>query len=223
MAATTEVSSGVQELIEKLKNQGVTAGREQAGQIVKEARDQAARILSDAKAQAEAMLSDARKKIEIEHTSAQEAMKAAFRDTQLTLRSQFRAAFAAHLKKLVSVELQDKDFVRQLVLVIAGMTKPEIADAPLEIQLPSNLFETDEHGTRLSPEGKERLRHLVLGVSGQLLREGVDLKPSEDFSGGIRVHVVGEDLEIDLTDEALSNLLLKYLLPRYRAIVSGQE
>jgi hypothetical protein len=34
---------------------------------------------------------------------------------------------------------------------------------------------------------------------------------------------VGEDLEIDLSDQAISDLLLQNLLPRYRAIVAGAE
>jgi V/A-type H+-transporting ATPase subunit E len=67
------------------------------------------------------------------------------------------------------------------------------------------------------------MRHLVLGISGDMLREGVDLKPSEDISGGIRIRLVGEDLEIDLSDQAISDLLLQNLLPRYRAIVTGAE
>ena len=56
-----------------------------------------------------------------------------------------------------------------------------------------------------------------------MLREGVELKPSDELQGGIRVQLLGEDMEIDLSDEALSDMLLKYLLPRYRAIVSGQD
>ena len=34
---------------------------------------------------------------------------------------------------------------------------------------------------------------------------------------------LGEDLEIDLSDTAISELLLQTILPRYRAIVSGAE
>jgi V/A-type H+-transporting ATPase subunit E len=63
----------------------------------------------------------------------------------------------------------------------------------------------------------------VLGISGELLREGVDLKPAESVGGGIRIRLVGEDLEIDLSDKAISELLLQTMLPRYRAIVSGAE
>jgi V/A-type H+-transporting ATPase subunit E len=35
--------------------------------------------------------------------------------------------------------------------------------------------------------------------------------------------VVGEDLEIDLSEDAISKLLLKHLLPRYRSILEGAE
>ncbi len=56
-----------------------------------------------------------------------------------------------------------------------------------------------------------------------MLREGVDLKPSGETNGGMRVRLVGEDLEIDLSDEALSELLLGYLIPRFRAIVTGVD
>jgi V/A-type H+-transporting ATPase subunit E len=56
-----------------------------------------------------------------------------------------------------------------------------------------------------------------------MLREGVELKPSRDLNRGIRIRLIGEDLEIDLSDQALSDLLLENLLPRYRAIVRGEE
>jgi V/A-type H+-transporting ATPase subunit E len=56
-----------------------------------------------------------------------------------------------------------------------------------------------------------------------MLREGVEIIPSREVPGGVRVRVVGEDLEIDLTDGAVSKLLLKHLLPRYKSILEGFE
>jgi V/A-type H+-transporting ATPase subunit E len=51
----------------------------------------------------------------------------------------------------------------------------------------------------------------------------VELKPHGEVHAGIRVRLVGQDLEIDLSDRALSDLLLEHLTPRYRAIVTGEE
>ncbi len=56
-----------------------------------------------------------------------------------------------------------------------------------------------------------------------MLREGVDLKPSDSIGGGIRIQLVGEDLEIDLSDKAISELLLQTMLRRYRSLVAGAE
>jgi V/A-type H+-transporting ATPase subunit E len=105
-------------------------------------------------------------------------------------------------------------------MVLAGQAAEQYAaDQQLEI-LVSDLIAGREQE---NPELDQLVRDSVLGISGNMLREGVEIIPDSDISGGARVRVVGEDLEIDLTDEAISKLLLKHLLPRYRAILEGVE
>lgn len=209
-------TSGVQELIDKLKNQGVSEGQKQAEQILKEAHNKASQILTQARAEADKLLSETRHTLEVERKSSHEAIKTAFRDTEIALRSKVREAFSTHLRRLVSLELEDKDFIKQLVLAIASVKNPEIAEvSPVEILLPSKIFESND--------GKKRMQHLVLGITDGMLREGIELKSSTDVKGGIKVRLTGKDIELDLTDKAFTDLLLKYLLPRYREIVSGRE
>lgn len=220
----TNETSGVQELIDKLKNQGVSEGQKQAEQIIKEAQNKASAILSQAQAEADKLLAETRHTLEVERKSSHEAIKTAFRDTEIALRSKVRDAFSVHLKRLVALEMQDRDFIKQLVLVIAGMETKEIAKtSKVEVLLPSKIFETNENGTQLSKEGKQQMDHLVLGITDGMLREGIELKSSTDVKGGIKVRLIEKDVQLDLSDEAISNLLLKYLLPRYREIISGQE
>ena len=225
MAETTKVASGVQELINRLRDEGVKAGQEKSDQVLRETQEQTSRIVAQAKAEAEEILSKARSEIETERAAAKESLRVAIRDTELKMEAELKADFAAHVKRLVSVELSDREFLRQIVLAIAGMAAGDKAceGQPVEVLLPQDLFETDERETRLTEKGQDRMRHLVLGISGDMLREGVDLKPSEAISGGIRIRLVGEDLEIDLSDQAISDLLLQNLLPRYQAIVTGAE
>jgi V/A-type H+-transporting ATPase subunit E len=225
MAETTKVASGVQELINRLRDEGVKAGQEKSDQVLREAQEQASRIVAQAEAEAEKILNKARSEIETERAAANDSLRVAIRDTELKMEAELKAGFAAHVKRLVSVELSDREFLRQIVLGIAGMAAGDKAceGQPVEVLLPQGLFETDERETRLTEKGQDRMRHLVLGISGDMLREGVDLKPSEDISGGIRIRLVGEDLEIDLSDQAISDLLLQNLLPRYQAIVTGAE
>ena len=225
MAEETKVASGVQELISRLRDEGVQAGREKSEQVVREAEEQASRIVAQAKAEAEEILSSARSQIETEEAAAIESLRVAIRDTELKLEAELKADFSAHVRRLVSVELSDKKFLRRVILAIAGLAVGDKAGGgkPVEVMLPKDIFEAAKKSPKLTKKGQNGMRRLVLGISGDMLREGVELIPSENISGGIRLHLVGENLEIDLSDKAISDLLLQNLLPRYRAIVTGAE
>ena len=121
MSETTKVASGVQELINRLRDEGVKAGQEKSDQVLREAQEQASRIVAQAKAEAEEILSKARSEIETERTAANDSLRVAIRDTELKIEAELNADFAAHVKRLVSVELSDREFLRQIVLAIAGM------------------------------------------------------------------------------------------------------
>lgn len=219
------VSSGVQDLIARLRDDGVKAGREKAEQVLQEAREEAAKIIAEAETQADEILSRAKVQIERERNACMGSLKTAIRDTELKMESELKVDFAAHVRRLVSIEMGDREFIKQCILAVSGMATGNMVceGQPVEVLLPKELFETDESGSRLTPEGKERMHHLVLGISADMLREGVELKPSRNLKRGIRVRLVGEDLEIDLSDKAISDLLLENLLPRYQAIVRGEE
>ena len=225
MEQNTDVSSGVRELIARLRDDGVKAGREKAAQVFQEAQEEAARIVADAQAEAEGILSRAKVQIERDRQAGMGSLRMAIRDTELKMEAELKADFAAHVRRLVSIEMGDKEFIRQCILAVSGMATGHMVceGQPVTVLLPKDLFETNELGSRLTPEGKERMHHLVLGISADMLREGVELKPSETLKQGIRVRLAGEDLEIDLSDQALSDLLLENLLPRYQAIVRGEE
>lgn len=224
MAEEARTASGVQELISKLKDEGVKAGKEEAARILDDAQSKAVQILSDAKKQSEEILKKARNEIEADRSAAKESLRVAFRETELMLESQLKTVFADHVKRLVSVELKDKEFLKQLILILAGQLKPETEKSKdIEVLLSSNLFKKEGTEVKLTEEGKEEFKHFVLGISGDMLREGVKIKSSEDGMVGLKIKIVGKDVEIDLSDNAISELLLKYLLPRYRAIVAGAE
>ncbi len=207
MANEKKITSGVQELITRLKDNGVKAGRDEAERMTKDAQEKAVIIVAQARAEAEELLESTRAEIEVEKNTAKESLKVAMRDTELMLDSKLKARFTEHVKHLISSELEDKEFLKQLILKIA-------ADGC------SSIPENKELDLLVS---KEKLDPLVLEISGAVLRKGIEIKPSETVTAGILIRMKGEDIEIDLSDNAISDILLKYLLPRYRAILTGVE
>jgi V/A-type H+-transporting ATPase subunit E len=216
-------AQGVQELIERIRGEGVKTGREEAERILREARGQAASLRASAEAEAREMVERARAQIAREQAAGVEALKNAARDAALTLRGNVRASFERYVQRLVSTDMQDAAFVRSLVLVLAGEAAARyIADQDAEILVSSALAGAADAASP-SAAVREKIRSAVLGAAGAMLREGLELLPADDVASGARVRLVGQDLEIDLTDKAVTRLLLKHLLPRYRAIVEDLE
>jgi len=220
MSSEPEQSSGVQELISRIRDDGVHAGENKAEEIIAEARREAARILATAQAEAEEIQKNASAEIESYKSAALDALKLAARDTSLQLEAAVLASFEAHVKRLVAPVTYDGSFIRALCLVLAGQAAEQYPrDQALEILVSDMLAGKADENAELD----KTIRESVLGISGNMLREGVQIIPSGQVTGGARVRVVGEDLEIDLTNEAISTLLLKHLLPRYRGILDGSE
>ena len=220
MSSEPEQSSGVQELISRIRDDGVHAGENKAAEIIAEARREAARILAQAQSEAEEIQSNSSAEIESYKSAALDALKLAARDTSLQLEAAVLAAFEAHVKRLVAPVVYDGSFIRALLLVLAGQAADQYPpDQELEILVSDMLAGKADENAELD----RTIRDSVLGISSNMLREGVEIIPSSQVSGGARVRVVGEDLEIDLTSEAISTLLLKHLLPRYRGILDGSQ
>lgn len=207
-------SSGVKELIDRIRDEGVHSARAEADRILTEAKAQAARIVADAKAEATKIKQEARSTMAREQTATLEALRIAARDAGLELRSAIVSAFKEHVRRLVTDVTTDGLVIRDMILVLAGRAREElIEDKEVIIALPSHL--ADE----VSAELDAFLRRSAAAVSVDVLREGIELIPSDKIRGGARVRLVGEDLEIDLSDEALSEMMLNLLLPRYRKIL----
>ena len=215
MAEPVVTSSGVKELIDRIRDEGVQSARDEADRILSEAKAQAARIVSDAKAEAAVMKKEAQAAMEREQTAAIEALRIAARDTGLELRSAIMSAFEEHVRRLVTDVTTDGSVLRDMILVLAGRAAEDlIKGKDAAILVPSRL--ADE----VSAELEEFLQRSTVAFSADVLRKGVELIPSSQVQGGARVRLVGEDLEIDLSDEALSEMMLKLLLPRYRKILA---
>jgi len=220
MADESQSASGVQDLISRIRDEGAESGKQEAGRLVSEAQLQATRLVADARTEVEELRKKARAEIETEKNAALAALKLAARDTSLQLEADIVSAFEGYVKRLVSPALRDPELIQALVLVLAGHAVEKfVKDQEIRVFVSDVLFK--EAGE--SAELDERAKQAVLGITGEILREGIELIPSSDVAGGARVQLVDENLEVDLTDETVHKVLLKHLLPRFRAILEGAE
>ncbi|MBK5965000.1 hypothetical protein CCR95_13125 [Thiocystis minor] len=217
-------SSGVETLIERLRDEGVLAGRSEAERIEAEAKRQAARIVREAETRAQQIVETASQQAETLRKGGEEALRIAMRDTVLRLKAELSDRFSDEVKRLISAEMEQQAFLERLILEVAAKGRAEAgldAGQAVEIQLPKALISPEE--LRRDPlelrEGS--LSHFVLSLAGNILAAGVTFAVDQQESRGIRLSLKNKDVQIDLTDDKVAAILLAHLQPRFRAILEG--
>lgn len=217
-------SSGVDALIARLRDEGVEAGRGEAERIVREAREQANRILEKAQKEARERLDAAHKEADAYRAAGEEALRTAMRDTVLDMKATLMERFSSDVRRLVSHHLQDPELIRQMILEVAGRARENAAIGEsdrLDVLLPEEVVGLEELRQNPAEVGSGRLTGLVLGLTGDMLRGGVTFSSSGEGHAGIRIRAVDEDITFDLTEQAVADLLLQHLQPRFRAVFEG--
>ncbi|ARB92453.1 hypothetical protein [Legionella longbeachae] len=224
--ATNIISQGVEILIERLRQDGVNAGKQEAARLIREAQERANKIFNDAQAKSKAMMDEAHQLIQQEKKAAEDALQLAARNMRLELRQNVIDRFSQEVKRLVHKDLDNQEMLRQLILLVAIDTAEQLhafKAQNIEIELPKQVLDFDE--IRKKPEllEKDPLKTLVQSLTRQMLREGISISMAQEKSitAGIKVHLVDEEIVLDLTEDAVSRLLIKHMQPRFRALLEG--
>lgn len=219
MANDTQQSSGVQELIDRLHEKGVAQGQSEAEALVTEARKESMAILDTARKEADQMLAEARAEAKKIVDDGKEALRLASRDVTLRLHEAFHGEFEQQVRQLVGHTLEDRTFLEQLILEVARRSMPEDTQKELKLLLPAGEVSEDQlsEETAEVPEGS--LAQFVRGLAADVIREGLAFGVSDDPGAGVRVQIIEDDVQVELTDETVAALLLQYLAPRFRAIL----
>jgi len=217
-------SSGVEALLERLKNEGVVAGQEQAENLVDNAQKRAEWIIETAELEAKALVDQAKKEAEDIRSSGQDALKLAARDAFLRLRDNLLGSFSDEVMRVVGEQMSDKAYTEQLILALAGTVREKSAvdlSKEIVISLPEDVIGVEELRTNPEELKQGSLSHYTAAIAANLLRNGVSFQVTEDINAGLSIRLVDDAMVIDFTDETVSTLLLEHLQPRFRALLQG--
>lgn len=214
-------SAGVEQLIGRLRDQGVAEGRSQADALVAAAKQQAADILAAANREAEAVAAKAQESAGKLRAAGEDAVRLALRDTILSLEGDLLDRFVERLRHLVKGVLADPAFLQRLILELGGHAARASTDKPVTVLLPAELVSLEDLQRKPEEAKPGTLMHFVLSMGGGMLREGMGFGVVDDGQAGIRVRLVDEDVRIDLTEGSITELLLRHMVPRFRALLRG--
>jgi V/A-type H+/Na+-transporting ATPase subunit E len=214
-------SAGVDNLIDRLREDGIAQGRSQAQALVTAAQKQASDTVATAQREADSILVKAKEEAAKLKVAGENAIGLAMRDTILSLEGDLVKEFRNRLVHLVKGLLADPAFLQRLILEVASKATPPTGKRA-ELLLPAEIVSLEDLRRKPEQATPGTLMHFVLSLGGGMLREGMSFGVADDGEAGVRVRLVDDDVQIDLTESAISELLLRHMLPRFRALLRGK-
>lgn len=197
----------VQELIDKIKKDGIDTASKQASDIKKDAQTEAARIIEAAKKEAEAIISNSKQ----EAARSEKASLAALQQASRNLILAFKDEIHALLKKIINENVNANYNGELLKSILPELIKNWSAKSSDNLSL-------------LLPE--HELNQLQGFFTDQLkseLGKGVELKSNRKLPYGFQISNKEGSVYYDFSSEAVAGLLATYLNPKLAEIIKDSS
>ena len=197
----------LQELTDKLYNEGLSKGKQEGEEILAKAKVQADEIVAKAKAEAAAIVAAAAKEAEDLKTKVQGDLKMAAGQSIAATKKDIETLVVAKMTETeVKNALSSADFVKEVILAVAkGFNTDEAVD--LEVVLPEAL--------------KKDLEGFVSKELAKALKGGVEATFSKKIAGGFTIGPKNGGYFISFTEETFNALISEYLRPATKKILFG--
>lgn len=196
----------LQELTDKLYNEGLSKGKSEGEAIVAEARTKAEEIIAEAKKEAGAIIAAAQKEAQDLTTRTAGEIALASRQSISQTRQAIEGLVTAQAAgKNVKAALSDVEFVKGLILE-AVKAFAQGRDCDLELCLPQNL--------------KTELDTYVKGEVSKTLGKEITVNYGKN-GAGFTVGPKDGGYFISFTDESFSEIIGNYLRPATKKILFG--
>ena len=197
----------LQELTDKLYNDGLSKGREEGERLLEEARRQAEDIVAQARKQADGIVEEARKQADDYSQKVTSDLKmAASQSLQATKKDIENLIIGNFAGEEVKKSLSSADFVKEIIKSVAEKFSSE-ESSDLSVVLPASL--------------QEELEPFVKGELAKLLGKGVEATFSKKVSGGFNIGPKDGGYFISMTDDTFNELITEYLRPITKKFLFG--
>lgn len=197
----------LQELTDRLYNEGLSKGKQEGEELLAKARVQADEIVAKAQAEASAIVEAARKEAEDLKTKVNSDLRMASSQCIAATKKDIETLVVSKItSEAVKSNLTSADFVKEIIKAVALKFT---ADGPVELSL-------------ILPESlRKELEPFVNGELGKLLKTEVQASFSKKIAGGFRIGPKDGSYFISFTDETFNELISEYLRPATKKILFG--
>lgn len=197
----------LQELTDKLYNEGLSKGKAEGEAILAKANSEAEEIIAQAKKKADAIVAKAQKDAEDLKTKTAGDIALASRQTVSETRQAIEKLIVTEATDAkVKAALSDEEFIKTIITT-AVKAFAEGKDCGIELCLPENA--------------KGNLDTFVKKEVAKTLGKEVEVKFSKKIGGGFTIGPKDGGYFVNFSDEAFKELISEYLRPATKKILFG--
>ncbi len=199
----------LQELTDRLYNEGLSKGKQDGEALLKKAQDEAATIIADAQAEAQRIIAQANKEAEEMKTKvAADVRMAATQSIAVTKQEIEKMVVTQTATQGVQANMGNADFVKTLITSVVKAFNPENASpVSLDLILPESL--------------KAQVEPFVKNEIANQLKGEVKVDYSKKMNGGFKVAPRDGGYVLQFTDDEFTQLIANYLRPATKKILFG--
>ena len=197
----------LQELTDKLYNEGLSKGKQEGEELLAKAKVQAEDIVAKAQAEAAQIVAAAQKQAdEIKSKVASDVKMAASQSVAATKKDIETLVVGKMTDEPVKKTLSSAEFVKELIQAVASKFTIE-GPVDLALVLPESL--------------QKELEPFVTNELSKTLNAGVEASFSKKVSGGFKIGPKDGGYFVSFTDETFNELIAEYLRPATKKILFG--
>lgn len=201
------MNNKLQELTERLYNEGLSKGRQDAEQLLAKAQSDAEKIVAAAKAEAQQIVAKAQESADQLKSKAESDIKMASEQSlQATKKDIENLLVDATISEKVKSSLADSAFIKEIILTVAKKFTTE-QSLELSLILPAAL--------------KDELEAWVSSELSKNLKSEVKAEFSKKIQGGFTIGPKDGSWFVNLTDESFKELIAEYLRPVTKKLLFG--
>ena len=197
----------LQELTDKLYNEGLSKGKQEGEELLAKAKVQAEEMVAKAEAEAAQIVAAAQKQAdEIKSKVASDIRMASSQSLAATRKDIESLIVGKMAGEPVKKSLASADFVKEIIKAVAEKFTTE-GPVDLALVLPENL--------------QKDLEPFVNTELAKMLNAGVEASFSKKISGGFKIGPKEGGYFVSFTDETFDQLISEYLRPATKKILFG--
>ena len=197
----------LQELTDKLYNEGLSKGKQEGEELLAKAKVQAEEMIAKAQAEAAQIVAAAQKQADEIKTKVASDIRMASSQSLAATRNDIETLVVGKMTdEAVKKALTSAEFVKELIQAVAAKFTTE-GPVDLALILPESL--------------QKELEPFVNNELAKILNAGVEASFSKKVSGGFKIGPKDGGYFVSFTEETFNELIAEYLRPTTKKLLFG--